>query len=145
MVRRQLFQLRSSCGGDILITADDECLAECAVIGKHGRLGPWCQLELSEPRDVRPLGAECLAYTTRRLMDFLENQNPELCWVLSLAELHSSVYGEFCDGLAVIHIQDSHARFFAKLVLTVDDIAQWKRTLSEAIESIPCDWSALVT
>lgn len=102
-------------------------------------VGGWSQVELVVAGQSRPLGAERLKYIASRLVSFLADASPtsELRSVLGLSELHTRAYGERDEGGAVLHLQDSNGKMFAKLVLTPDEARQWLDVLSAHVEVRP--------
>jgi hypothetical protein len=94
-------------------------------------VGGWYKVHLVAEGVGRQLGAERLKYIAKQLTSFLADPSPGRRWILSLAELHTSAYGEHASGQAIIELQDADAKWFAKLVLTPAEKGEWLRQLSE--------------
>ncbi len=92
----------------------------------------WWQVELGGPGRVRPLGADHLDDIVARLADFLRSGSPGPRWVLSLFELHTSIYGEHLGEQTVLRVQDRDAASFATLVLTPAQRQAWLEALAAA-------------
>lgn len=88
-------------------------------------VGGWCQVQLIAAGGTRPLGAEQWKYISAHLSSFLADTSPGQRWVFSLAERHTSAYGEHVAGAAVLHLEDADGRIFARLVLSSAEIDQW--------------------
>jgi hypothetical protein len=109
----------SSSSGSLTLTPDES--------GVDG----WCQVHLITSAVRRPLGAERLNYVAAQLLSFLSDASPDQHWVFSLSELHTSAYGKHVGEEAILELQDAHAHFFAKLVLTAAEKHQWVQELSQ--------------
>jgi len=66
---------------------------------------------------------------------FLSDNSPELRWVLSLADLHCSAYGEHTTVATILYIQDAGANAFATLALSPAERSQWMHELQHAIQA----------
>ena len=109
--------LLSSSSGDLTFTHDER------------GIGGWCQVHLLASGVSRPLGAERLKYIATHMSSFLADRTPGLRWVLSLSELHTSVYGEHVGEEVILHLQDADAKMFAKLALTRTEQKHWLEIL----------------
>ena len=109
----------SSVSGTLTLTVDEK------------GVGGWCQVHLIVSGVTRPLGAEGLKYIAAHLTSFLADPSPGQRWVLSLSELHTSAYGEYVAGEAIIRLQDADATWFAELVLTPAEISEWMQGLAQ--------------
>jgi hypothetical protein len=107
----------STLSGGLTLTLDEE------------GVGGWCKVHLNIEGVDRELGAESLTYIATQLRSFLEDARPGRRWILALAELHTSAYGEHVPGKAIIDLQDGDATWFAKLVLTPTEKGEWMREL----------------
>jgi hypothetical protein len=96
-------------------------------------VGGWCKVHLLTERTDRPLGAERVKYIATQLRSFLADSSPSRRWVLSLAELHTSAYGEHAEGETIIELQDGNAKWFARLVLSPAERSEWIRELSRHV------------
>jgi hypothetical protein len=56
--------------------------------------------------------------------------SPSRRWVLSLAERHTSVYGEHVAGGVIVELQDADAKWLANLALTETEKTEWMRQLA---------------
>jgi hypothetical protein len=90
----------------------------------------WSDVQLTTAGMSRPLGAETLKYLTTHIRAFLSDPAPGQRWVLSLSELHVSVYGEHLAEGVVLHFQDAHAKMFADVVITDAEKTQWIQELT---------------
>lgn len=104
------------------------------VLDEKG-VGGWCQVRLLDAAISRQLGAERLEYIAGKLNAFLADPAPRQRWVLSLSELHTSVYGEHVAGASILHLQDADANWFAKLELTPTERNEWMHQLSRSCET----------
>jgi hypothetical protein len=107
----------SSSTGNLTVTLDPQ------------GVGGWCQVHLVVSGMTRPLGAERLKYIAAHLLAFIDDTSTSQHWVLSLAELHTSAYGEHVATGAVIRLQDAEATFFSRLELTPAELAEWRQQL----------------
>lgn len=119
VTRFSSFELKTSSGSLILTDFGSTC--------------DWWRVELVT-EGQRALGAEALTPIVRRLGTFLRDETPGQRWVLSLGELHTTIYGEHLMGGVVLKLRDAEARFFATLVLTEEEKLNWLAKISE-IES----------
>lgn len=94
-------------------------------------VGGWCQVHLLVAGVERRLGAERLKYIVSHLTSFLADPSPSRRWVFSLAELHTSAYGEHVAAETIIDLQDANAQWFAKMVLTPTEKSEWMQELSQ--------------
>ena len=84
---------------------------------------------------MREEATTCLTTTvSERLSSFLVDTSVNQRWVLSLSELHTSVYGEHVAGGVLIHFQDADAMMFATLLLTAAERVQWIQQLAQFTE-----------
>jgi hypothetical protein len=113
-----LVALLTSASGTVSLSLDEQ------------GVGEWCQVHLLVSGARRPLGAERLSYIAAHLATFLTDTSPGRRWVFSLAELHTSAYGAHVAGEATIQLQDSGAKMFASLTLTLAEQAAWVQALS---------------
>jgi hypothetical protein len=114
-----------------------------ALRGKNGELrftrdtagtGGWCHVVLIADGIERPLGAERQKYITDQFLRFFSETSIDVRWILSLSELHSSLYG--CDSGedVIIHIQDANGSSVCKLVLSQVEKASWIQELLHSTE-----------
>lgn len=101
-----------------------------ATLKIHPNEDAWSQVQLTTVGMSRPLGAETLKYLTTHIRAFLSDPAPGERWVLSLSELHVSVYGEHLAEGAVLHSQDAHAKLFADVAITAAEKNQWIQELT---------------
>lgn len=85
----------------------------------------WAQLTLRVADQELPLGAEPIGSIARKLVAFLNRPISEIEWVLSLSELHFSIYGKRTEAEYVLMIQNSDAAFVATLTLDLARRSQW--------------------
>jgi hypothetical protein len=101
-----------------------------ATLEIHPNEHAWSEVQLTTSGMSRPLGAETLKYLTTHIRAFLSDPTPGQRWVLSLSELHVSVYGEHLAEGAVLHFQNAHAKMFADVVITDAEKTQWIQELT---------------
>ncbi len=89
----------------------------------------WSDVYFHSGEDRFRLGADLLKLIAGKLSSFLEQQSSGTRWVLSLAELHSSIYGEYVEGKALLKIQDADAKFVATLEVSAEQQLEWAKTL----------------
>ena len=100
------------------------------TLDEHG-VAQWCQVQLVENGVARALGAESRPIIANRLAAFLASDHtPGLRWVLSLAELHTSFYGEYVADDTTLRLQDGNAQWIATLVLTPAERQRWLEQLA---------------
>lgn len=107
----------------------DTASGSLRVIVDSDGVGDWCQVHLVGPTADRPLGAERRAYLVARLTAFLADPTPGLRWVFSLAERHTSAYGEHAADHVMLHLQDASATWIGSLHLTTHDRDAWLQLL----------------
>jgi hypothetical protein len=97
----------------------------------HEGVGGWCQVQLTQSSESRPLGAERLKYLAMSLVSFLKKDQATtgLRSIFGLSERHTCAYGEHVGEDAVLHLQDADGKMFAKLVITQTEKAQWVQEL----------------
>ena len=93
----------------------------------HIVAGPtaWSVVDLESGGKRVRLGAELLDDIVSRLVGFLTDQRPGERWVLSLAEVHTTIYGEHFETGTKLRFQDANASFFSEIVLSKADRADW--------------------
>jgi hypothetical protein len=92
-------------------------------------VGGWSQVHLLHGESSRPLGAERIKYISAQLTSFLTDCASGRRWVLSLSELHGSLYGEHIGDDAILYVQDADANIAATLKLTSKEKAKWMSDL----------------
>jgi len=102
-----------SSSGSLVVTIDETGINQ------------WCQVQLDVLGVRRALGAEGLQYMARHLTWFLADSSAGIRWVLTLSEMHTSMYGEHVTDGAIIHLQNAAGEMFAKLVLTTVEKEHW--------------------
>ena len=101
------------------------------LVGSNGRLvlasdeRGWTRVSLKRDGMSLSLGAERLGGIATKLVAFLTQHGPGARWVLSLSELHFSVYGEHFADKVVLLIQDGDAQLVAELQLTPSEQQEW--------------------
>lgn len=99
----------------------------------------WCQV-LWENGGSTPLGCDTLGIVRTRLLNGLADPSAKpdsgtidgnpVRWMISLNELHHSLYvAPLTEGL-VIYVQDRNAKLKGKLVLSNFDCSQWRAALT---------------
>ena len=90
----------------------------------------WAQVALHQGGDPLPLGADVLKLIAAKLVAFLRLPSRGPTWVLSLSELHFSIYGEYVDNLVLLRVQDAAGRMVATLELTREQQHDWVSCLA---------------
>jgi hypothetical protein len=115
----------------ILLASGDVTLT--ITLDERG-VGGWAQVALVSAGVRRPLGAERLSYLAARLVAFLSDPVPSSRWVASLAERHTSAYGEHVEGGAVLRLQDRDGEEFTKVMVTTAEGREWLAALTPLVE-----------
>ena len=96
------------------------------------RTQDWCDCVLIESEHVHKLGSESLSYIVPRLFAALcESNKPKdsdvssYSWVLSLAEIHSSLYVAQRGDTKALLWQDADAHSIGEMILSLDDCLAW--------------------
>jgi hypothetical protein len=79
----------------------------------------------------RKLGAHTFDYMRDHLCKFLEQPTDEMAWVLSLMEMHTSMYGYATASGVILRLQDKDAKFFADLHISQDERKHWLSILQD--------------
>lgn len=101
----------------------------------------WCQVILEDgPRQI-PLGADLLSIISERLSDAVASEplgasvgsleGREVWWVLSLSELHTSLYVTRPPGSLTLFVQNAEAEIIGVLTLTEVERQKWLASLAE--------------
>ncbi|MEO6599766.1 MAG: hypothetical protein ABIQ16_07830 [Polyangiaceae bacterium] len=89
----------------------------------------WAHVFFFNDEERIGLGADMLKHIAGQLLSFLEQRGPGTKSVLSLFELHFSIYGEHVEGKALLKIQDPDAKFVATLEVNAEQQLEWAKNL----------------
>jgi hypothetical protein len=102
----------------------------------------WCEFALIGEKQTYRLGAERLCYVAERLFHVLceddeqvNSDNQSYSWVLSLAEIHSSLYVVQKGDSKCLLWQDENAKDLAEICLSSVDCLTWCNQLKQIISS----------
>ena len=94
----------------------------------------WVHVFVCKEQERIELGADLLEHIAGKLLSFLEqSSSPGTKSVLSLFELHFSIYGEHVEGKALLRIQSPAGKFVATLEISAEQQLEWAKSLRPCI------------
>ena len=102
----------------------------------------WCECVLVDKTQIHNLGRENLSYITKQLFVALSgtkkqetNDNKSYSWVLSLGEIHSSLYLARGGDTTFLLWQDANAKTLAEISLSLAECLTLCNQLRQIMES----------
>jgi hypothetical protein len=92
----------------------------------------WATVRLVAGGAETLLGAQTLRYIATRFKAFLSAQGGGKRWILSLSEVHVSMYGSGDGRSSTIWLEDSEGRAFAQLRVLPEQRDAWVERLDAA-------------
>jgi hypothetical protein len=117
-----------------LIGANLKLILRCNTKG-------WCKCNLIYDDQIYVLGQEHISYITDRILDiFCDNEQEKVVdqsykWVLSLADLHCSLYAKRKQRTISLLWQDANTKTIAKVDVSYEESNEWCNQLRQ-IESL---------